>query len=231
MNRSIDSESDPHAATLELLPWLVNGTADEQPLAPARAHLAGCDECQSWLAFDERLQGALREDRVVDYSPHAAYARFVNRLDAEQTRQQRWQFWRTPVDRWQSWSRVRVVKLALATQLAVIVALAAGLVLQSSTSAPSEYRTLSLPDRGVTASDALLLRLVVDETMSAAELRELLAATHARIVDGPTELGVFTIEVTPIATPDSDAVALARLLRAQPGVRFAEPVQGSHEER
>jgi hypothetical protein len=230
MNRSTDSDPDPHAATLELLPWLVNGTADEQPLEPACEHLADCDECQSWLAFDERLQGALREDRVVDYSPHAAYASFVNRLDAEQARQQRWRFWRKP-GRWQTWSRARLVKLALATQSAIIVVLATGLVLQSSTGEPGEYRTLSLPDRAAIGSSAVLLRLVVDETMSAAELRELLAATHARIVDGPTELGVFTIEVARVDLPVSDPVALARLLRTQPGVQFAEPILESHEER
>jgi hypothetical protein len=226
MNRSIDEQgSDPHAVTLELLPWLVNGTADEQPLAAARAHLADCAECRASLKFDERLADAMRDDRVVDYAPHASWARFAGRLDAEQARRGRWQVWRKPWSSLLPSSRERVVRFALVAQLAIIVGLAAGLVVRSGDfAAPREYRTLSLPETPVQTSDAMLLRLVVDEAMSAEALRELLAASNAKIVDGPTELGVFTIAIPRASAGADDPVVLARQMRARVGVRFAEPV-------
>jgi hypothetical protein len=232
MTRSIDDEPDTHTPARELLPWLVNRTADGEPQAEAaRAHVAGCAECREWHRFDERLQDALRQERVVDFSPHAAYATFAGRLDAEQARQERWPPWRRPLAGWLSSPRERLVRFALVAQFTVIAVLATGLALRPGPDAAREYRTLSVPEASTAAPEELRLRLVVDETMSAVELRELLAASHARIVDGPTELGVFTIAVQLADAAAQDGVTLARLLRAQPGVRFAEPVLRPPEAR
>jgi hypothetical protein len=98
--------------------------------------------------------------------------------------------------------------------------------------ATAEYRTLSSPPEVAGAETSVRLRLVVEEGMTTRELTALLESVPARIVDGPSELGVFTIEVVAAAGSNAnpDALALAKALRSSPGVRFAEPTNGARVE-
>ena len=53
-------------------------------------------------------------------------------------------------------------------------------------------------------------------------LRRALEASHARLVDGPTSTGAYILSVA----PEQRAAALA-ILRAQPGVTLAEPIDAA----
>ncbi|HEV3457380.1 MAG TPA: anti-sigma factor [Thermoanaerobaculia bacterium] len=187
-------------------------------------------------------------------------------------------------------STPRPVRWALAGQLAAMLLLAAALAfgparrLQSASSAPAsaasarnaDYITLSAP-AAVGSSTAAVrpqIRLVFVETASEKQMRDVLLCTRGRLVDGPSPLGAYTLELpaptsataapadsvslppgsanaeTPAssartaaareaapapsapraalaeAAPDSVGTVLA-YLRAQPIVRFAEPVAGT----
>jgi hypothetical protein len=223
-----DDSMNSHTRTLEALPWLVNGSPDHPDLADARAHLARCPECQQWHAFELALASHLREEPVVDQAPHAAFARFIQRLDADESRRKLRERWFLPFIAFGRRVSLRNLPLIIALQAVVIAGLSVALVMQQSTTPRAGftpvYRTLTsapaLPDAGTNA----MLRLVVDERMTAGELTSLLASVNARIVDGPNELGVFTIEIVPAGSgARPDALALAKQLRDRPGVRFAEP--------
>jgi len=231
-----DDSMNPHARTLEALPWLVNGSADDPDLAEARAHLARCNDCQQWHAFDLALASHLRDDPVVDQAPHAAFARFIQRLDADESRRGRREHWFLPFVAFGRRVSLRNLPLIVALQAVVIAGLAIALVMQPSAPARPElaavYRTLTSTPAVTSAGTSAMLRLVVDERMTAGELTALLASVNARIVDGPNELGVFTIEIAAANAGDGpDALALARQLRDRPGVRFAEPTGAARMER
>jgi hypothetical protein len=65
--------------------------------------------------------------------------------------------------------------------------------------------------------------VVFDPALTEADLRSLLLELRAQVVGGPSPLGAYTLEV-PAGGDDADPpeVVLDHL-RAQPGVRFAEP--------
>ena len=123
--------------------------------------------------------------------------------------------------------------LIVALQAVVIAGLGIAFVMRpverNQPAATGEYRTLSSTPAVSGADAGTKLRLVVDEHMTTGELAALLESVPARIVDGPSELGVFTIEVAaaPGASARPDALALAKQLRGSPGVRFAEPTNGT----
>jgi anti-sigma factor RsiW len=82
---------------------------------------------------------------------------------------------------------------------------------------PHYYHTLSAPTPVSNQRAALLV--IFESGRSEAQIRELLLALHARIIDGPTIDGVYTLQVA----PGERQRALAQL-RAQSWIRFAEPV-------
>jgi len=61
------------------------------------------------------------------------------------------------------------------------------------------------------------LLVVFDPRLTDAQLRELLGANHARIVDGPNTAGAFLV-----AAPKGQADLVRNALRASPGVAMAE---------
>ena len=217
------SERDVHETTIAALPWLLSGRLDEAQAAPLRAHLAECTRCRDWQQFDQSLATALQDERNVDVAPHAAYARFAGKLEAHEARRWRglsWIFRSTVAIGTPTAERSRVLHFVVAAQTAVIVLLAAGLALQASRTPPT-YRTLSSPP--AEAHTGRAIRLVVDDATTTGNLRDTLRRFDARIVAGPSELGVLTIEIGDPGQ-SADTLAIARQLREEPGVLFAEPV-------
>ncbi|HEX6200130.1 MAG TPA: zf-HC2 domain-containing protein [Thermoanaerobaculia bacterium] len=75
----------------------------------------------------------------------------------------------------------------------------------------------------VPAAGSTRIRVVFDPSLTEADIRALLLELRAQVVGGPSPLGAYTLEV-PAGGADADPpeVVLDHL-RAQPGVRFAEP--------
>jgi len=67
------------------------------------------------------------------------------------------------------------------------------------------------------------LRVVFDEQTPEKELRALLVSLEAAVVDGPSPLGVYTVEMPASLDPGSTIA----VLRTRPEVLFAE-LAGSH---
>jgi hypothetical protein len=91
------------------------------------------------------------------------------------------------------------------------------------------YRTLSDPPRPAAAGAAVSgpqVRVVFAPATTEAELRRVLLEVRGEIVGGPSSLGAYTVAV-PASGPGSEPLALVlEHLRADPRVRFAEPVTG-----
>jgi Putative zinc-finger len=203
MNLRIFRGSDPvHRTTLELLPWYVNGTLEGGDRAQVEAHLSACLPCRRELEAQRALQSAVS---VLPQDPELsrALARVHAQLDAAERGLLR-RLWDGSHPLWRG---------AFAVQLALIVALTALLVLRPP---PAEYRTLSAQTG---AHDQTGIAVIFKDGRSEQEVRGLLTRLGARIVDGPTVDGAYTLAVD--AAQRDGAIAA---LREHAAVKLALPV-------
>ncbi len=104
----------------------------------------------------------------------------------------------------------RRVRIALVGQLAAMLLLAAALAFrpagQSAPAAPPAalYHVLAAPAATADGAEAAArprIRLVFVETATEKQIREVLLRTRGRLVDGPSPLGAYTLEVPAPASP------------------------------
>ncbi|MEO6968326.1 MAG: zf-HC2 domain-containing protein [Rhodanobacteraceae bacterium] len=208
--RVLHFESPAHREVDALLPWLVNGTLTGDERERAEQHLSECVRCQRELEWLRELRAAgVESATAASDDMEVSLQRMRNRLDAGVGRRSLihlrcahggWR--RAPL--WARW--------AIAAQLVLSVALAAVLI---GDRAPAPYHTLGVGDAAF-SGDARLA-VVFDPSLSERDLRQLLQASGARIVDGPNATGAYVLAVPPDRA--SQAVALLRVAR---GVWLAE---------
>jgi hypothetical protein len=216
-------------------------------------HLAGCGACRDELALCREMATAIPAGESLAPASHPArLARLMERLDepaADGERPLRPS--RTPsvagrLRRWRESVAATAppVRWLMAGQLAAIAVLGVALVMaflvlgggEGSGADPADpvgpdgtFRTLTdapaAPPGSVAvpADGSTRIRVVFDPALTEADIRSLLLELRAQVVGGPSPLGAYTLEV-PAGGDDADPpeVVLDHL-RAQPGVRFAEP--------
>lgn len=222
-----------HRQTWDLIPWIVNDTAQPEARLLAQAHLQTCADCRAELAYQQQLHDgmclALSEAR----DPAPGLQRLWDRIDSTATTQpqdaqeaanQRIDPVTPPPSR-----RIKGNWLVRGLVAAVIIE-AIGLTLlgarpweRSDSTAQAGYQTLT--QTPAVALAPATMRLVLAGDMRVAELQALLQANSLQIVGGPSEAGVYAL--APLGDPQAAAANLPTQLaklRATPGVRFAEPV-------
>jgi hypothetical protein len=216
---------DPvHREAVELLPWLVNGTLDGGERERVESHMAQCVACRRELEAARALQAAIASEER-DPAVASALARLHVRLDAEEAGYGARQLMRMLARRWRE--AQPAVRRTLAAQFALILVLAGTLsiVVATSEPAPALYRALSDAPSAMPGGPAIVV--VFKGEHSEQEIRRLLLRLNARVVDGPSSVGAYRLELRAGGQQD----ALARL-RADPAVAFAEPMpaQGTRNE-
>lgn len=112
----------------------------------------------------------------------------------------------------------RRVRIALVGQLAAMLLLAAALAFrpagQSAPAAPPAalYHVLAAPAATADGAEAAArprIRLVFVETATEKQIREVLLRTRGRLVDGPSPLGAYTLEVPAPASPSGAGIGPA----------------------
>lgn len=213
--RSEPRNEREHAFAREHLPWHVTASLD--PLAARRVseHIEVCAECRDDFECERSIARAIGATPGVDIAPQAGLAKLMTRIDAREARRARFARLLRPL----AGERAhRPLVFTVAIQAAVIVMLTGVLVsLSLRRDPPAAYRTLSNPAARPAAAGATL-RVVLDRQLTLAQVHALLAPLDARIVAGPAENGLVTLQV-----PGRAQEALLAL-RARPGVRFAEIV-------
>lgn len=232
--------------TAELLPWYVNGTLEPGEGECVEAHLAVCPACRDELALCREMAAAIPAGESLAPAAHPArLARLMERLGdpvADRHRAAggaglggRLRWWRGSVA-----EAAQPVRWLMAGQLAAITVLGVALVLVvlalgdgegSGAPAGRTFRTLSDAPAAApsgsgpaAASAHARIRVVFDPALTEEGIRSLLLELRAQVVGGPSPLGAYTLEVPTGSSEDDPLEVVLGYLRAQPAVRFAEPV-------
>jgi hypothetical protein len=210
MMRLFRFDDPEHGKAAELLPWLVNDTLKGAERVRVERHLAECVACRSEMENLRTLQASIAEDDADPVAAHA-FSRMNTRLDEVRPGLSAKRILRWIAGQWRQtrpWLRGAVI-----AQSALLALLIGALLAQS---APHYYRTLGTTPARAGAGDQIVV--VFNSSLRETELRSLLLDLHARIVDGPSPTGAYTLE---FAQGEQQA-ALAKLRRRQ-SVVFAEP--------
>jgi anti-sigma factor RsiW len=206
MNRSIaNSDGDAHAEAQQLLPWLLAGTLEGAELERVQAHLGSCVRCRADLAWERNLRAAGRQ-REPPLDPDQALSQLLPRLGPQEARDGSLGRWKSAVAANDS----KWLRALAATQLAVIAVLALLLARPGDDSA--SYRGL-----GAAGHAQGNVVVVFNPDTPEHDLRRILQASEARVVDGPTVTDAYVLAVA----PSRQASALGRL-RAEPAVTLAQ---------
>jgi hypothetical protein len=220
-----------HQEVIELLPWYVNATLSEPERRDVNEHLASCTPCQAELEQLNAVQLAVVES--AEELPAPSESRLKQAMaqidELERARQPA----RARSASWWSVLKDRVgdallgwcgpmpnfARAVVAAQFLLIVGLAGGLGYSLWN---RQFSTLSGTAQN-TGGAKIAVRF--NESITEAQLRQLLKEIRGKIVDGPSALGIYTIEVPipPEETAEIDGL-LQSLRSKQQVVTYVEKV-------
>lgn len=196
-----------HAEAWDQIPWLVNGSLDEVASARLEHHLQHCAACRDEVRTQRALLQAMNDAPRVEAMPPASLQKLWNRIDAGHPADARRAG--LPADIHNLAGRYRVAVVAL---LALLTGAASTVMIQQfGGERPGAYRVVS--DAAPVQGD---LRVVFDRGMTLQQMQALLERAGLQIIAGPSASGVYTLA-------GKEAQSALELLRADPGVHFAEP--------
>lgn len=198
------ANADPHQAVQQLLPWLLAGTLEGAERTLVERHLQGCAQCAADLAWQRRLRAAAAAPDAA-FDADRALAQLLPRLGPQAS----------PVGRLARWRRAAAangawLKWTVAAQLAAIGVLS----LQLAGQRDADYRALG----GMPRADGNAVVMFRPETTER-DMRRILQASGARVVDGPTVTDAYVI-----ALPPARAHAALARMRAERAVTLAQPL-------
>jgi hypothetical protein len=206
-----------HQAVQELLPWYASSQLAPDEARRVHEHLQNCAQCRQDLEWEHGMRveaSAAGLPEGVDMA--AALARLMPALGPQERVElaasavaapSPW--WRRTAANQPSWLR-----WAVAAQWVVIAGLGALLLRPAAT--PDAYRVLG---SGPATTGNLVV--VFHPNISERELRRVLQAQNARLVDGPTVTDAYLLSV-----PAASRAQALQALRADAAVKLAEPLDG-----
>lgn len=196
------------ARAWEIMPWALQATAPREQCEWLMHHLAQCESCSAEFAQQSRLRCALSLPTDVPVDVDTGLKRLLERLDTPEPDM-------APARLWSAGNRLTKA-LAVAVLVQAIGIGVLGARLWSYATPP--YRTLSQPAR---LEPAGAIRVAPTTSITLADWNRLLRGFGLRVVDGPNDVGAYT--VVPKASPAASAHLLQEL-RASRSIRLAEPV-------
>jgi len=161
----------------ELLPWLANGTLQGAEQDAVKRHVDGCAECQNELNLLLRLRTTIQSETLPEGAGELGLQRLLRQVGKKSKSPRRW------------W-------LSAALAASLVIGVQTVMLLQR---VPDE--SLYTPLSGPTAREGVLQVEFMPEAREA-DLRELLRASGARIVDGPSAVGLYRLAIQPGSDPD-----------------------------
>jgi hypothetical protein len=222
-----------HEESWLLLPWLANGRLALAERAALEEHLRECAACTQELAQQRLLCEVLTAPERVTYAPGPSLRKLMERIDGHtpaRPQERPLSGGGAPAAVASAW---RPPGLAWAASLVLAMGLATFAATAYLWSQP-RYATHTAHARATPG----VLHIAFDRSLPMGEMEEMLHSAGARVVEGPGTTGVFGIApVTATASGIAESGdvtaslrALAARLRADPRVRWVEPLTGTDRE-
>jgi len=215
MNHS-DEVFSHHRRAWELIPWVVNGRASGEERRLVEQHLAECSDCREEFAFQSRLRSTMSAERQPEADPEIPLQRLLRRIGGAAAAAE------LPRRRAAALPLVRGLLLAVVVE-AVGLAVLSAVLWTHQPAAATAYRTLSAAPAGTPRAT---IRAVLAPSLTLSEVQALLERAQLQIVGGPGDSGIYSLAPLSLTTAEATRNALAQL-RANPGVRLAEPVDAA----
>ena len=205
-----------------LLPWLANGHLGIGERRGAEEHLQGCEQCARELARQRLICEALTEPERLSYAPGPSFRKLLARIDTTEPAPRREV--KAAAPHFQPPCQLAAAGLAWAATFILAMGLGALGATYYRWSQPV-YSTYTSTARG--PQD--VLHIAFERSLPVGQVEELLHSAGARVVEGPTDTGIFGIAPLADAEPRGTAPgaglrALAQHLHEDPRVRWIEPL-------
>lgn len=221
------SEMSEHEEIEALLAWHATGELDSAEGERVSAHLAGCEACCLALEDLKQMKAAIVEEPIGWKPDPGAFDRLRTQIAIEAPRRQEVEAAaRSPFgQKWQqfqSWldQQMSLPRWALAVQAMAMLVMALWAFGRPTPDIEPQYETLT-SEASVVAADARAVLLVgFARSATEPEIRSLLLSQGARIVDGPSQIGIYSLAL-------GDAPSLQEVLkrlRETSIVTLAEPI-------
>lgn len=195
-----------HDSVQRLLPWHVNETLSQRESDRVEAHLAECEECREELAFERKLaRGVASLPLDVEDGWKTMERRMAETAPTKAAGAPMRMFRRSVPFGWAA-----AASLAASVAVAVVV-----MGLQPRAVSQQTYHTLGSPGA---ATDGQVVVLFKPDTTEQ-QMRVILSAQDARLVDGPTAAGAYVLHVD-----NGDPARAIDALRQSSQVVLAEPL-------
>ncbi len=201
-----------HRESLELLPWYA--TLNEERRRALDAHLEGCTECVRELEEIRALQTAIAPLETTPETSPFLLQRTLAKIDAfDDERMSPPAGWRRVIAWWSpSPLAARVLIAAQAGLLVVLLAATAYFHHQAQ-----GFSTLS--GQGPATASGPRFTIAFQPDTSEETLRETIREANGTIVEGPSALGLYTVQIPAKSNPDE---VLSQLRARSDVVRYAE---------
>jgi len=233
---NISQIKSEHDSIDALLPWYVNGTLAAEESIQVEKHMASCEQCRVAINEFQSLQfvvqqNTVQQDTALALTEGRNLQDVLSRIDASiESRTDRLPV--TPVKRQRESlaSKMRGFldifmalpggwRYTVVTQFLLLVLVLLGVVFKPAME--PAFTTLSSPEQNM-KHNSVRMRVVFAEDVLFRDIRHLLVNARARIVDGPTPSGVYTLET--VYAPDEVLQDVLNRWRDKALIRFVEPV-------
>jgi len=229
-----NSNNADHDLVAELLPWYANNTLnpDEQELVAG--HLVHCPECRQELAQYRQLDSGAYVVNSAAPVWQPSSAQFSSILQAIDAQENSVDTAAVPLKMPGFFSKLsaglKVTPRPVYWFMALETAALATLVLLVVARLPQQpeqpmFQTLSSVHTP-SATTLPRMSIVFAEDITEKEIRALLQAQHGQLVQGPSMLGVYTLQLETGGEPELQQAIIK--LRADPKVKLVEAVTGAN---
>ena len=233
------SNNPEHDSIVELLPWYVKGTLNPVEHSRVDKHLASCPECQQESMLYRQLDSeGLTSDRTPSWQPTPAHFSSIlqsidaleSKADSAVSRAKTPKHGLKQLSKLSAWLKATPNPIFWFMSLETVALTA--LVLLTVARFPQQpgeqaYQTLS-NERPSYSANLPRLSIVFAEDITEREIRTLMQAQHGQLVQGPSMLGVYTIELAlEVANESQQAIDN---LRANPKVKLVESIASTNQQ-
>ena len=180
----------------DLLPWYVNGTLGEAERQQLEAAMANNPELKQEMLWLQQFQTSLHQQDIPAPPGELGWMRLRKEIRKEKT------------NNWRRWG------MGAATAATILFSVQLGMMMNKP---QPDIQVLSSSATGVNLEHHWQLQIAFTPEATAADIQQLLSDIDARIIDGPSAIGLYRIAV-PESSRFADQQALQQWLEQQAGV-------------